>query len=95
MNGGKKICDLLLGNVADFKSAVAFWRKCIGIEGNKRVSRALLLERVVQGEEPREVGCVCYECGPYLTISAFVLRALCNVSQTFLRVCSLSSYRMV
>lgn len=29
---------------------MTFWGKCVGIEGNERILRTMLLERVVEGE---------------------------------------------
>ena len=76
MNGGKEIIDSLLGYPTDFKGVVTFWWKCVGIEGNERVFRGMLFERVIQGEKAGEISCICYESCPYLWISAFCSRLL-------------------
>lgn len=65
MDGGKEVLDSLLGNFADFESAVAFRGECVCIESNERVSRAMLFERVVKCEKAREVSRVCDEGRPY------------------------------
>ena len=76
MKCGEKVFNSFLGNSANLKRAVTFWRKRVGIEGNERVFRAMLLERIVKGEEAGEVSCVCYKSSPYLTASAFCIRIL-------------------
>ena len=76
MNSGEKVFNSLFGDSADVKSAVTLWRKSVGIKGNERVSRAMLLERMVKGEEAGEVSCVCYKSSPYLTASASCFRLL-------------------
>lgn len=76
MDGGKEIFDSLLGDFSNLKSAVAFRGKCVGVEGNERVFRAMLFERVVEGEEAGEVGCVGYKSCPYFSVSAVGYRVL-------------------
>lgn len=65
MNGGEEVFDPLLGNPTDVKSAMTFRKECVGVEGNERVFGAMLLERVVESEQAREVSCVCYKSCPY------------------------------
>lgn len=70
---------MLLGNFADLKSTMTFGWKGVGIEGNERVFRAMLFERVVKGKEAGEVSCICDESCPYWSISAFCYKILgCN-----------------
>lgn len=65
MHGGEEVLDPLLGNLTDVKSAMTFWRECVGVEGNERVFGAMLLERIVKSEQAREVSCVCDKSCPY------------------------------
>ena len=43
MNGGEKVLDALLRDLTYLESAVTLCGKRVGIEGNKRVFRAMLL----------------------------------------------------
>lgn len=70
MDGGQEVFDSLFGNVTNLKSVVTFRGKCVGIEGNERVLRAMLFEGVVEGEEAGEISGVCYKCCPYFFVSA-------------------------
>ena len=65
MDGRKKVFDSLLGYVTNIKSLMTFRGECVGIEGNERVFRAMQFERIVEGEEAGEIGCVRYQCCPY------------------------------
>ena len=65
MDGWKKIFDSLLGDFANIKSLMTFRGECVGIEGNERVFRAMPFERIVEGEETGEIGCVRYKGCPY------------------------------
>lgn len=56
---------MLLGDGARVEGGVAFSGEGVGVEGDERVFGAVLFERVVEGEEAGEVGCVGYEGGPY------------------------------
>lgn len=76
MDGGKEVFDSLLGYFTDFESSVTFWGERVGVEGNEKVFRAMLLERVVKGEEAGEVSCVRYKSCPYFMVSAVGYRLL-------------------
>lgn len=62
--GGQQVLDLLVGDAAGVEGGEALGREGVGVEGHQRVCRLVLLERVVQGEEPREIVCVGDEGGP-------------------------------
>lgn len=62
--GGQQVLDLLVRDAAGVEGGEALGREGVGVEGHQRVFRLVLLERVVQGEEPRQVVCVCDEGGP-------------------------------
>jgi len=65
VHGRKKVVDFLLGDPADIKSLMAFWREAVGVEGNQRVLSSMLLEGVIEGQEAGEISCVGYEGCPY------------------------------
>ena len=65
MDGWKKVFDSLLGYFTNIKSLMTFRGECVGIEGNEGVFRAMPFERIVEGEEAGEIGCVRYEGCPY------------------------------
>ena len=73
MDGWKKVFDSLLGNFTNIKSMMTFRGECVGIEGNQRVFRAMAFERIIEGEEAGEIGCVCYKSSPYWISSAMTL----------------------
>ena len=92
MDSGKEVFDSLLGNIPDFESMVTFRGKRVGIEGNKRVPRAMLFERVVKCEKAREISRVCYEGRPYFSVSEVVTHSS-DVDYTFLCLHGLSGIR--
>lgn len=53
-----------MGDAAGVEGGEALGGEGICIEGDERVGGLVLLERVVQGDEAREIGCVCDEGGP-------------------------------
>ena len=65
MNGGQEVLDSLLGYPTDIEGAVTFWRERIGVEGDERVLRAMLLKRIIKSEEAGKVSCICYKSCPY------------------------------
>lgn len=44
---------------------MAFRWNGVGVEGDQRVFRSMLLERIVESKKAGEVLCVCNECCPY------------------------------
>jgi hypothetical protein len=56
---------VLFGNGARVEGGMAFSREGVGVEGDERVFGAVLLERVVEGEQAGEVGGVGYKGRPY------------------------------
>lgn len=62
--GGQQVLDLLVRDAAGVQGGEALGREGVGVEGHQRVCRLVLLERVVQGEQAREVVRVCDEGGP-------------------------------
>ena len=76
VNCGNEIIDSFFGDSPDLESAVTFWGECVGKESNERVFRAMLFERVVEGEEAGEVSCVCYKSCPYFLVSVVGYRLL-------------------
>jgi len=55
---------MLLGDAALIKRLVTFGGEAIGIQSYEGVLCAVLLERVVEGEEAGQICCVCNESGP-------------------------------
>ena len=92
MDSGKEVFDSLLGNSTDFESGVTFRRKCVGIESNERVFRAMLFERVIKCKKAREVSRVCNKGRPYFLVSEVATHSS-DVDYTFLCLHDLSGIR--
>lgn len=56
--GGQQVLDLLVGDAAGVQGGEALGREGVGVEGHQRIRRLVLLERVIQGEQAREIVCV-------------------------------------
>ena len=51
---------------------MTFFGEGVGVESDKWVFRPMLLERVIESEETREICCVCYEGRPNYACSAIL-----------------------
>jgi hypothetical protein len=47
-----------VGDAAGVQGGEALGREGVGVEGHQRIRRLVLLERVIQGEQAREIVCV-------------------------------------
>ena len=62
---GKEVCDALFRDPSSLKGTVALFGKGVGVERNEGVFATLLLERMIESEEAREVVGVGDEGCPY------------------------------
>jgi hypothetical protein len=58
-HGRQQVGNALGRNAASLEGGMAFSRESVGIESDKRILAAGGLERVVEGQQAREVVCVC------------------------------------